>query len=290
MALRCRDRDIPFPRRPLVMGILNINDDSFSADGQVDAAWALGRARDLIAAGADIVDVGAESARTNRAAISEDEEFGRLEPFLQEWSEVVASAQPLGDDVIFPPLLSINTWRPGVAGRALAIAGDILNDMSGLPTPENARIAAASGAALLIMHTQGEPKVAHTHVGYRDVVAEVVEYFRSRVSVARAEGLDDAQIILDPGIDFAKQRNDNLRLIRELEQIVALGHPVLLPVSRKTVIGDVLGLPDARDRDAGTVACLVAGMRRGTAIFRVHHVEAAVQVTRTLWRTEHGRD
>lgn len=282
MILKAKTHIIKFPRRPLIMGILNINDDSFSNDGQVDEAWALRRAAELVEAGADIIDVGAESARTNRPAISESEEIDRLWPFLEGFKDAVSNASPAASDQVFPPLLSINTWRPTVARTTLAIAGDILNDMGGLPNPENAEIAASCGAALLIMHTVGAPKVPHTHVGYRDVVREMLEFFDEKIHLALQAGIEKAQIILDPGIDFAKQRDDNLRVIREMHQICAMGYPVLMPVSRKTVIGDVLGLPDARDRDAGTIACLAAGVIRGTSIFRVHNVSAALHATLTL--------
>lgn len=288
MILKARHIEISFPRRPLVMGILNINGDSFSGDGKVDAEWALGRACELVCEGADVIDVGAESARTNRPAISTAEEIARLAPFLKEFRKRVADATPAAPDQVFPPLLSINTWRPEVARAALAIDGDILNDMGGLPSPENARICAATGAALLIMHTQGEPKVAHTHVGYRDIVTEMLNFFADRIAVAKAAGLSDSQIILDPGIDFAKQREDNLRVLRAMDTLVAMGHPVLVPVSRKTVIGEVLGISDPNERDAGTIACMVSGQLRGAALFRVHNVRAARMASVVLHRLENG--
>jgi dihydropteroate synthase len=246
----------------------------------VDTDWALRRACELVREGADIIDVGAESARTNRAAISEDEEYARLAPFLHRFRDQISNSTPIANDQIFPPLLSINTWRPAVARKALAIDGDILNDMGGLPSPENAAICAGSGAALLIMHTQGEPKIAHTHIGYRDVISEMIQFFVSRIEVAKTAGLSDEQIILDPGIDFAKQRSDNLRVLREMNQLVALGYPV--------VIGEVLGITDPKDRDAGTISCMVGGQLRGAAIFRVHNVVAARLASLALHRLEHG--
>ncbi len=277
MILRARNHSVVFPRRPLVMGIVNINDDSFSDDGRLDANWALRRVGELTADGADIIDVGAESARTNRAAISVADEIARLVPFLEGFDAAVRAARPADAGQWFPPMLSINTWRPEVARAALAISGDILNDMSGLPDDTNARICAETGAALVIMHTRGEPKVPHGHVRYRQVMDEMERFFAEKTRVAMAVGLNPEGIVLDPGIDFAKQHDDNLTVYRELERITCLGWPVLLPVSRKTVIGDVLGIPVAADRDAGTVACLVAGVRRSAAILRVHNVRAARQ-------------
>jgi len=282
MILRTRGRNVAFPRRPLVMGILNLNDDSFSGDGSLDLDWALARTRELVAEGADVIDVGAESARTNRAAISEAEETRRLVPYLEHFAATVADAA-MGDAAqLFPPLLSVNTWRPGVARAALAIGGDLLNDMGGLPTAENAAICAETGAALLIMHTVGEPKVPHTHIAWRDVVTEMRDFFAAKIALATSAGLPREAIVLDPGIDFAKQCADNLRVYRELARLGEFERPILLPVSRKSVIGDVLGLSDPRDRDAGTIACLAAGMTRGAEIFRVHNVRAASQAVRTL--------
>jgi dihydropteroate synthase len=274
MILRARGRTVAFPRRPLVMGILNLNDDSFSGDGSLDLDWALARTREIVEQGADIVDVGAESARTNRPAISETEEIARLTPYLERFLEVVFPISTPSNQ-LSPPLLSINTWRPTVAAAALSIAGDILNDMSGLPSPDNAAICARAEAALLIMHTVGEPKVPHTDVHWRDVVGEIHQFFTEKMELSTSAGLSREALILDPGIDFAKQRDDNLRIYRELPRLADLARPILLPVSRKTVIGDVLNLPDPRERDSGTIACLVAGMCRGAGIFRVHNVRAA---------------
>ena len=273
--LRARGRIVNLQRRPLIMGILNINDDSFSSDGKIDTEWALARAVEMVAEGADIIDVGGESARTNREAISEEEELRRVRPFLENFDRVMKTAVPRDGDQLFPPLLSLNTWRPGVIEGALEAGFDILNDMSALPEATNARLCAGIGAALLIMHSRGEPKVRHTHVTYPDVMSELVAFFEQKTSMAIEAGVPRESIILDPGIDFAKQVDDNLRIFRELVRLTSLGFPVLLPVSRKSVIGRVLGIEKPADRDAGTMACIVAGALRGAAIFRVHNVSAA---------------
>jgi dihydropteroate synthase len=273
--LRARGRIVNLQRRPLIMGILNINDDSFSSDGKIDTEWALARAVEMVAEGADIIDVGGESARTNREAISEEEELRRVRPFLENFERAMKAALPRDADQLFPPLLSLNTWRPGVIEGALEVGFDILNDMSALPEATNARLCAGIGAALLIMHSRGEPKVRHTHVTYPDVMSELVAFFEQKTSMAIEAGVPRESIILDPGIDFAKQVDDNLRIFRELVRLTSLGFPVLLPVSRKSVIGRVLGIEKPADRDAGTMACIVAGALRGAAIFRVHNVSAA---------------
>lgn len=286
MELLARSRRLAFPRRPLIMGILNINDDSFSGDGRLDPDWALRQAKELTALGADIIDVGGESARTNRAAITSEEELRRISPFIEKFEDALCGAAPRDAEQVFPPLLSINTWRPEVAGPALALGGHILNDMSALPDDRNARICADTGAALLIMHSVGAPKVPHTHVGYADVMEELKSFFASKIDTALAAGMKRESLILDPGIDFAKQAPDNLRIYRELEALATFDRPILLPVSRKSVIGRVLDLPEPRDRDPGTAACIVAGMRRGASIFRVHNVEMAWRVIRSVHRLE----
>ncbi len=279
MKLIARRHEIVFPRRPLVMGIINLVEDSFSGDGLADPGLALERARQMIADGADIIDAGGESAGTKREAMSEQEEIDRLCPFVEKFLALENA-----------PPLSINTWRPGVARSVLAVGGDILNDIGALPADENARICATHGAALLIMHSVGEPKVKHTHVSYEDVMQTLEVFFEEKIALALAAGVARDAIIIDPGIDFAKQRADNLRIYRELARLEKFGRPILLPVSRKTVIGETLGIADASQRDAGTVACIASGMRRGASIFRVHNVRAAAQAVRMIYAVNQAAD
>jgi dihydropteroate synthase len=272
MKLVARGVPLEWPRRPLIMGIVNLVADSFSGDGIVEIDRAIEHAHGLVGDGADFIDIGAESARTNRAALSESEEAAQLIRFIERWDSAA--------------LLSINTWRPTVARAALAVGGHLLNDIGALPTDENARICAETGAALLIMHSIGEPKVPHTHVGYDDIMARLEVFFAEKIALAEAAGVPREAIVIDPGIDFAKQRDDNLRIYRELDRLAQFDRPILLPVSRKTVIGEVLGLRDPAERDAGTVACIVQGMLRGAAIFRVHNVRAAAQAVRIVEAVE----
>lgn len=258
------------------MGIVNLGADSFSGDGRPDLDAALAHCRQQVADGADIVDVGVESARTNREAISAEEEAAQFLRFLERWQvdpPLLANGCPVP--------LSLNTWRSEVVRRVLPHGGDLLNDIGALPTNENARVCADTGAALLIMHTIGQPKVPHTHVGYDDIMARLESFFAEKLALVEQAGVAREAIILDPGIDFAKQRADNLRIYRELQRLDYFNRPILLPVSRKTVIGDVLGLP-APERDAGTVACLVSGLLRGAHIFRVHNVRAAALAVRMV--------
>lgn len=282
MILEARGRLIEFPRRPLVMGIVNINDDSFCGDGTLDITAALAQAEAALRDGADIIDIGAESARTNRGPISEDEEVARLTPFLHAWNQLVSRAAAADEIQLWPPLLSINTWRSSVIERVLPHGGDLINDISALPDATNARLCAAHGAALLIMHSVGQPKVPHTHVGYTDVLQTLRAFFDEKIPLALDAGLRTEQILIDPGIDFAKQRDDNLAVYCHLDELHRWQRPILLPVSRKTVIGDVLGLKTPTDRDAGTIACIAFGMTRGAHIFRVHNVRAAFQTVKAL--------
>ena len=284
MKLIARGAVLEFPRRPLIMGIVNLVADSFSGDGIVDIGRAIERAREMVGEGADIIDIGAESARTNRPAMSEEEEAAQLVRFIERWDREIANRQsPIANS-----LLSINTWRPAVARAALKVGGHLLNDIGGLPTDENASICAETGAALLIMHSLGEPKIAHTHIGYDDILARLDDFFSEKIALAEAAGVAREAIVLDPGIDFAKQRDDNLRIYRDLGRLAKFERPILLPISRKTVIGKVLGIENPADRDAGTVACLVQGMLRGAHLFRVHNVRAAAQAARIVGAVENG--
>ncbi len=293
MRLRLPERVIKFPRRPLVMGIVNVNDDSFSGDGTLDFDEAIAQARRQVAAGADIIDVGAESARTNRAAVPVAEESRRFRGFLERWEEVWQDLKPRDGAQVWPPVLSVNTWRPEVVEGVLQSGKvELVNDMGALPDDRNARYCADRGAALLIMHSVGEPKIPHFQQKWGDVMGEMERFFEEKLRLIRAAGLAEDAVVLDPGIDFAKQREDNLTVFRELGRLQKLGCPVLVPVSRKTVIGEVLGLPDPSSRDAGTIACINAAMSRKAQIFRVHDVEAAWMAVKVLdaisWGFEPG--
>jgi dihydropteroate synthase len=275
MLLRARDREVHFPRRPLVMGIINVNDDSFSGDGTLDIGAALAQAHSQICAGADIIDVGAESARTNREAITAKEELARLRPFIERFTDL-AEATATGSGGLGPPLLSVNTWRPEVVREILPMGVDLLNDIGALPDDSNARLCAEHGTALLIMHSVGLPKQPHPGQRYTDIMAELDRFFETKLTLAESAGLERERTLLDPGIDFAKDRGDNLRILREAQRLNSHGRPVLLPISRKTVIGDVLDIDDPTARDAGTMSCAIAGALRGAAVLRVHDVASVV--------------
>ncbi|QJE99213.1 dihydropteroate synthase [Luteolibacter luteus] len=264
------------------MGIVNVNDDSFSGDGTLEIGAAFELAKRQVEEGADIIDVGAESARTNRAAIPVEEEVRRFRGFLDRWPELVATAKPRDEVQLWPPVLSANTWRPETVEAVLPHGVELINDMGALPDDRNARLCAAAGASLLVMHSIGEPKVPHFHQQWEDVMGSMEAFFEEKVAVAVNAGLPLESLVLDPGLDFAKQRDDNLAVLRDLERLQRFGRPILVPVSRKTVIGEVLELPVPKDRDAGTVACIAAAMQRGAQMLRVHDVRAAWQSVKML--------
>ena len=276
MILRIREKNLDFSNRTMVMGIININDDSFSGDGTLDQYKAMQMALEKVDQGADIIDVGAESARTNRGPITITEEVDRLIPFIDafhsfNWNEERKK-----------PLLSINTWRPEVTKKIVPLGIDILNDIGALNQSDNAEICAKHGSALLIMHSIGLPKEPHLGQKYENIIDEINIFFEKKIQFAESVGLKREQIILDPGIDFAKDCKDNLNILKDLNIFQKHGRPILVPVSRKTVIGEVLGIDDPNERDAGTVACSVSSILRGASILRVHNVIAASQTVRMI--------
>lgn len=259
-----------------LMGILNANDDSFCDDGSLDKDEVLEQARRLIEDGADILDVGGESARTNREAISKSEEIRRVVPVIESLRKN------------FPQTpISINTWRTAVAEAGLTAGADILNDMGADEDGANARLAAQHGAGLVIMHLQGRPKEPQTHATYADVVAEVRDLLARRIAAAKECGVRQECLLIDPGLDFAKQRDDNLRLLAGLEEIAGLDCAVLVADSRKTFIGEILDKP-ALERDWGTLAVSLWAAERGARFLRVHNVAIHRDAFR-VWKAMQSR-
>jgi len=228
--------------RPLLMGIVNATPDSFSDGGErptSDAQIALGRA--LLADGAGILDVGGESARGDRPPVPAEEEIERVVP-------VVAALAADG------AVVSVDTHKPAVAEAAIAAGAAMVNDVSGLRDPELAAVCAATGAALVIMHTRAAPKETVLDPDrYDDVVADVTAFLAERMAAAQAAGVGEEQIVLDPGPDFAKTPAQTVAVLRRLDAVLALGRPVLLAASRKDFVGALTGR-GPRDRAAGTLA------------------------------------
>jgi dihydropteroate synthase len=252
-------------RRPAVVGIVNVTPDSFSdAGAHLDPDDAIGAARRMVAEGAALVDLGAESTRPGSEGVSLDEELRRLLPVLERLEGVP---------------FSIDTAKAEVARRALALGAELVNDVTALRgDPELAGAVADSGAYLCLMHMQGEPRSMQEAPRYDDVVAEVASFLEGRLSFAVAAGIDEERICLDPGIGFGKSVEHNLELLRRLDVLVALGRPVLVGISRKRVLGRLLGDPDATTGPtAASVGAAVAAFERGASIFRVHDVREHVE-------------
>jgi dihydropteroate synthase len=249
------------PGRPLVMGIVNANPDSFSDDVRDDTLKRqVQRALALVAEGADLVDVGGESGVTYNEVTPPELEIARVVPLVER---LVAEGV----------LVSVDTWKADVARAAVEAGAAMLNDVSGLRDPAIAALAAQSGAALVLMHTRAAPKeVAFPDYG-GDVVGDVEAFLRARVVQARAQGVAEEQLVLDPGPDFAKTPAQTVEVLRSLPRLQALGRPLLLAISRKYFLGAITGRPPA-ERLAATLAAAAWGVDAGAAILRVHDVAA----------------
>ena len=262
--------------RPLVMGIVNANPDSFSDSVRLDTLdRQVEHALGLVAAGADVIDVGGESGVTYTGVTAAEVEIARVVPLVER---LVAAGV----------LVSVDTWKPEVAGAAVDAGAAILNDVSGLADPRIADVAAASGAALVVMHTRAQPKREHFADYGGDVVADVEAFLRERMAVAVERGVAPEQLLVDPGPDFAKTPQESAEVLRALPRLRALGRPILLPVSRKYVIGAITGRPPG-ERLAGTLAALLHGVAAGAAVVRVHDVAATVDAI-AVWRVLEGLD
>ncbi len=250
---------------PVLVGILNVTPDSFSDGGDfLDPERAAAQAATMLAEGARIIDVGGESTRPGSDPVSPEEELHRVMPVINR----VLHAHP---EVI----VSVDTYRAATAEAALEAGARIVNDVTALRgDPALASIVADAGCPVVLMHMLGEPKTMQREPRYEDAVREVRDFLAGRAKHAEAAGVEPENIILDPGIGFGKKLDHNLALLRNLDAIAELGYPVLLGASRKSFIGRISGLEEAKDRVAGTVATSVLGYERGATLFRVHDVRA----------------
>jgi dihydropteroate synthase len=266
--LRLRDRVLePAPGRPLVMGIVNAGPDSFSDAVRLPTLEAqVAHALRLVADGADIVDVGGESGVTYTPASAAAVEIARVVPLVER---VAAAGVPV----------SVDTWKPAVAAAAIDAGAAMINDTSGLADLRLAELCAASGAALVVMHTRAAPKQERFADYAGDVVGDVVAFLADRCAAARAAGVADEQLVLDPGPDFAKTPAETVAVLRAIDRFAALGRPLLLAVSRKYFVGAITGRPPAA-RLAGTLAAVGWAADAGAAIVRVHDVAETVDFLR----------
>ncbi len=259
------------------MGILNVTPDSFSDGGlYVESSAAVEHARRLIDEGAALVDVGGESTRPGALAVSADEELARVVPVLE-------SLQGLP--------LSIDTAKAEVARRALELGADLVNDVTALRgDPAMAEVVAEGDAYVCLMHMQGEPRTMQVAPHYDDVVSDVLAFLEERLAFAVDNGIREERICLDPGIGFGKTADQNLELLRRLDELCALGRPVLVGVSRKSTFGKVLGDAGAmRCSLAASLAAAVAAFERGAAMIRAHDVRETVEALAVAAAVERGR-
>jgi dihydropteroate synthase len=250
------------------MGVVNVTPDSFSGDGvyhrpDVAAAEALA----MLEAGAAIVDVGGESTRPGSDGVALEEELQRVEPVLER-----LPGRPV----------SVDTAKAEVARRALALGAEMVNDVTALRgDPDLAGVVADAQAYLCLMHMQGEPRTMQADPRYDDVVSEVKAFLEERLAFAVGEGIREELVCLDPGIGFGKTPEHNLELVRRLDELVAIGRPVLVGFSRKSTLGKLMGDPAARvGTAAASVGVGVAAYERGATILRVHDVREHVEALR----------
>lgn len=250
----------PRPGRPLVMGIVNASPESFSDGASVGGVDdQVGHARALIAAGADLIDVGGESGVSDHPPVSAVEEAARVVPVI---------ARLAGEGAV----VSVDTWKAEVARAALDAGATLVNDVSGLSDVGVADACAAAGAGLVVTHTRARPK-EKAFPDYEDVVADVARFLRERTALAVERGVAAEAIVVDPGPDLAKTPAQTVEVMRRLDEVGALGYPVLLAVSRKDFVGALTGRAP-RERLAGTLAAVGAGVDAGVAVLRVHDVAA----------------
>jgi dihydropteroate synthase len=262
-----------------VMGVLNVTPDSFSDGGRfLDAAAAVAHGRALAEEGADILDVGGESTRPGAAPVSAEEELRRVVPAIEGLSAAGVAAQ-----------ISIDTTKLAVARAAVEAGATYVNDVTAFRAdPDLAGLVAERGLDCCLMHMRGEPRTMQEDPVYEDVVADVKAFLEQRLAAAVAAGVAEERIHLDPGIGFGKTLAHNLELLHRLDEIVALGRPVVVGTSRKSFLGRLTGR-EVEDRLPGTIATNVLALERGASVFRVHDVRPVRDALAVAAATVRGR-
>lgn len=262
--------------RPLIMGIVNLTVDSFSGDGLgADISAAIAHAEAQRAAGADLLDLGAESSRPGATPVPADLEAACLLPVLRavrDWGVPI----------------SVDTCKPEVMRLVLAEGAALINDISALQQPGALEVVAASEAGVCLMHMQGDPRTMQANPHYVDVVAEVCDFLAGRVAVCEGAGIARERLCIDPGFGFGKTVGHNYTLLRELRRLAELGVPVLAGLSRKSMLGAVTGRENGVARMPASVAAAVLAVERGASIVRVHDV-AATKDALAVWAATEGR-
>lgn len=269
--LECGGRSLDFSVKTGIMGILNVTPDSFSDGGLYsDLPAAVGRAHQMVAEGADIIDIGGQSSRPGSEPVSEAEERRRVVPVVEALARSV------------PAIISVDTYRAEVARAALDAGAHLINDISALRfDPALLGVVASHQASLILMHMQGMPRTMHLNPHYEALIDEVFDFLRQRLSAAQAGGMPAAQLLIDPGIGFGKGARHNLELLGKLRHFQALGRPIVVGTSRKSFIGHILGV-EVHERLEGTAATVATAIAQGADIIRVHDVQAMVRVARIM--------
>ena len=260
--LKCRKYSLELGHRTLIMGILNVTPDSFSDGGKYNLLdQAVLRAEEMIAQGADIIDVGAESTRPKATPVSLDQELERVLPVVRELAKRVEAP------------ISVDTYKAEVARRALEMGAHMINDVWGAQRePEIAKVASEYQVPLVVMHNQAGTE-------YKDLMGDITRFLNQSISICLEGGMEASQIILDPGIGFGKTYEQNLEVMNQLEQLKTFGKPILLGTSRKSIIGNTLQLP-ADQRVEGTAATIAYGITKGADIVRVHDITEMKRVVK----------
>ena len=271
MIWRCRDVTFDLTDRVLVMGIVNVTPDSFSDGGRyLDPGAAVARCHDLLAEGADLLDLGGESTRPGSPAVPAGEQWRRLAPVLTRMAKERPEAA-----------ISVDTRSAEVAELALAAGARIVNDVSALADPAMGDTVAHAGAGLILMHMRGTPETMQRDTAYGDVTTEVVAYLRSRMAAAEASGVRRESVALDPGIGFAKSAQGSLELLARIPELAAIGRPVLVGASRKSFLARLTGDEGPpEERVPASLAAAALATWQGAHILRVHDVGATVRAVK----------
>jgi dihydropteroate synthase len=268
-SLRCVDKTLDLSR-PRVMGVLNVTPDSFSDGGRFQTLEAaVSHGVRLAAEGAELIDVGGESTRPGAEPVALEEELRRVVPVIERLRTATRA------------VISVDTSKPEVMHAALAAGAGLVNDVYALRAPGALEAVAASGCAVCLMHMQGEPRTMQAAPYYTDVVAEVRAFLAERVSACRAAGIGTQRIVIDPGFGFGKTLEHNLTLLRNLRELTAGGLPVLVGLSRKSLVGTLTGRPPG-ERANGSVALAVVAALAGARIVRAHDVAATVEALKVV--------
>lgn len=257
--------------RPHVMGIVNVTPDSFSDGGNYTSTEkAIAHALALIADGADVLDIGGESTRPGATPVPLDEELRRVVPVIEQLAKLTKVP------------LSIDTYKPEVMRAAIAAGVDIVNDVRALQEERALEIVANSNVGVCLMHMQGTPQTMQQNPTYVDVVTEVMDFLRARQLSANQAGIPNHRILLDPGFGFGKRTVHNIALIQQLEKIESLGQPLLVGLSRKSVLGQIIGADDVNVRLHASLAASVIAAMKGAKIIRVHDVKATADALKVV--------